>query len=598
MTPRLIVLSLALALVAVVTFASADAEEAGAAMEKEMVLDPTNGEMVLAPQYGGTMTFAIQREQPGTDPMHGGATGADGVAEKLGMVNWGIDRDVYDLTGAFYYFPQSVLTGRLAESWEKPDPTTIVFKIREGVHWHNKAPMNGRELTAQDIEYNFHRIWGLGSGFTAPPETYTAGALVGIPVESVTATDSNTVVFELKQPQLGVLQAILIDWGAFIMPPEVIKQHGDVEDWRNLVGTGPFMLTDWVDGSSVTWTRNPDYWGFDEKFPENRLPYFDGLSALIMKEPATILAALRSAQVDYVGWIGIAEMIYAGEKESIERTNPEITFYPWSIRSENAFAFNMATDNPFSKDVRVRRAMQMALDLETMNDTYLRGVAKWKPRRVLGDAIVGYNTPFEEWPEEVRRGYIYDPEGAEKLLDEAGYPRGADGIRIKAAEHHFEHADFDYAQLAVSYWKAIGVDVEIIRSEAATHGSRLREHTYGDMIGWISGMDFLDPVVALGLAYSEGGFNPSGLNDPEYDRLYEAARDAATIEEQQRAVKEADMYFTKNHIYVWGPNAPKFNAVQPWVRGYAGEQSLGSSDRNLILSRLWFDNELKKEMAQ
>ena len=69
------------------------------------------------------------------------------------MVNWGTDRDVYDLTGAFSYFPESVLTGRLAESWETPDATTIIFKIREGVHWHNKAPMNGRELTAQDIEY-------------------------------------------------------------------------------------------------------------------------------------------------------------------------------------------------------------------------------------------------------------------------------------------------------------------------------------------------------------------------------------------------------------------------------------------------------------
>jgi ABC-type transport system substrate-binding protein len=242
--------------------------------------------------------------------------------------------------------------------------------------------------------------------------------------------------------------------------------------------------------------------------------------------------------------------------------------------------------------------MQMALDLEAMNDTYFRGTAEWKPRGVLGDPIIGYNTPFEEWPEEVRKGYTYDPEGAEKLLDEAGYPRGADGIRIKATAHVFEHADFDYAQLAASYWKAIGVDVEIIASEAATHGARLREHTYGDMIGWVSGNDYLEPLVALGFAYSKGGFNPSGYNDPEYDRLYEAARDAATFEEQQRALKAADMYFTKNHIYVWGPNAPKFNAVQPWVRGYAGENSLGSDDRMAILARLWFDHGMKTEMGQ
>ena len=126
----------------------------------------------------------------------------------------------------------------------------------------------------------------------------------------------------------------------------------------------------------------------------------------------------------------------------------------------------------------------------------------------------------------------------------------------------------------------------------------MREHTYGDILSYWSNMKWISPVNALDFAYSDSGFNPSGYNDSEYDRLYEAARDAATIEEQQRAVKAADMYFTRNHIIVWGPDAPKFNAVQPWVRGYAGEQAIGSADRIAILSRLWFDNELKKEMGQ
>ena len=65
-----------------------------------------------------------------------------------------------------------------------------------------------------------------------------------------------------------------------IMPPEVIEQHGDVKDWRNLVGTGPFMITDWVEDSQITWAKNPDYWGHDEKYPENRLPYVDELRAI------------------------------------------------------------------------------------------------------------------------------------------------------------------------------------------------------------------------------------------------------------------------------------------------------------------------------
>ena len=142
--------------------------------------------------------------------------------------------------------------------------------------------MNGRELTAQDIEYNYHRILGLGSGFTEPSET--GSPLLGRGIESVTATDKWTVVFKLKEPTIAVLHKIVVDHVAFILPPEVIKQHGDLQDWRNLVGTGPYELTDWVQGTSITHTKNPDYWGFDEKYPQNRLPYMDKLVGLFIKE--------------------------------------------------------------------------------------------------------------------------------------------------------------------------------------------------------------------------------------------------------------------------------------------------------------------------
>ncbi len=163
--------------------------------------------------------------------------------------------------------------------------------------------MNGRELTAQDIEYNFHRITGMGSGFTEPSEF-----AIGVEFESITATDKWTVVFKLKALNLGALARILDYYINYIYPPEVIKEHGDVTDWRNLVGTGPMMLTDWVEGSSVTWDKNPDYWGYDEKYPENRLPYIDQLRWLLMPEVATYMAALRTGKVDYIGPIGGAQM--------------------------------------------------------------------------------------------------------------------------------------------------------------------------------------------------------------------------------------------------------------------------------------------------
>ena len=105
-------------------------------------------------------------------------------------------------------------------------------------------------------------------------------------------------------PSLSALHAILQGTLDFIYAPEVIQAKGDADDWRDLVGTGPYTLADWTKGSSVTWDKNPDYWGFDEKFPDNRLPYFDQLRALVMPETTMYISALRTGQLDYIGAAG------------------------------------------------------------------------------------------------------------------------------------------------------------------------------------------------------------------------------------------------------------------------------------------------------
>ena len=250
MALRTLVLTLACALVATVGFAAGEEEAPATAME--MVTDPTTGEVVVAPEYGGTLTVGYKTIVSDMDPYFGPIVSQlTNVMEKLCNGNWGIDRDEWDHASG--PTPLSAMTGRLAESWETPDNTTLVFHIRDGVRWHNKAPMNGRELTAHDIEFNFHRMFGLGDFAEAGPSTYPGAAgLVAVPLESVTATDDSTVVMKLKEPYLPALGFILLDVQAYIMPPEVIEQHGDVQDWRNVVGTGPFMLTEFVEESSFT----------------------------------------------------------------------------------------------------------------------------------------------------------------------------------------------------------------------------------------------------------------------------------------------------------------------------------------------------------
>ena len=454
--------------------------------------------------------------------------------------------------------------------------------------------MNGRELVAADVAFNFSRNLGLGE-FAADGPSPVISVLGSVPIESITATDSHTVVFTLKQPMLAALYHIIGDIYGNQYPPEVIRQDGDAKDWTKLVGTGPFMWTGWVEGSSLTFTKNPDYWGHDEKFPENRLPYIDELKLLIMPEEATRLAALRSGQLDFLGGFAPYAIGAATTIENLERTNPELKRFRYFNRGDNSSAFNI-TEPPFD-DIRVRRAMQMAIDLETVADTYFKGLADPTPRAEVGTSFVGYAIPFAEWPEEVKKGYSYDPEGAEQLLDEAGYPRGADGVRFKTVLNDAAWRDLGYQEIAIQYWDEIGVDVEL-NIVGAELGPMMQGVTYEGMVLYPTGKSSPLPVTAVGWHASDSSYNNiTGHNSPEYDAIIAAMDSANTIEEQRLLIRDADFYLIENHLFLWGPIASQSVVTQPWILGYNGETRLGDIDSYASFARLWIDQEMKASMG-
>ena len=574
---------------------AASEEEPAAAAEKEMVLDPTTGEMVEAPRYGGTLTYATNMvETGGSDALVNGGSGhllPMSVVEKPAIRNWALDRNEWGVTVISANTPLWSLTGALVESWETPDDTTIVLNIRKGVQWHDKPPMNGRELTADDIVFNYHRYLGLGSGFT---ESANPGDLGKVGIESVTASDNYTVVVKLERPHLFALYWVLQWYTFYVYPPEVIEQYGDANNWRNLVGTGPFMLTDYVEGSSVTFTKNPNYWGFDEKYPENRLPYVDEKTALIMREGATRLAALRSGKIDYVGFVTNTQINNIDQVESLAMTNPEIAQWPFFLRSE--FSWGVNVSNPPFNDIRVRKAMQMALDLETINDTFFKGRADTTPSGQIGKSHKGWQIPFDEWSEEVKKGYMYDPEGAEKLLDEAGYPRDADGIRFKTSyTHNPSMGDLGYAELALSYWREIGVDVEMQVPSSMTEFMAIRREQKTPFFWSTLGAHYFGEFLVA--QYYTGSPNAHAVSDPQYDAMIDALRATPSFEEYQRLFREANQYAIEKHWAIWGPDSPQYQLSQPWVKGYSGEASMGNWQWGELFARVWIDQELKAEMG-
>ena len=580
-------MALAFALVATVTFASPAGEDDAAAMaaEKEYVTDPSTAKQVVKPEYGGTLTTLLWGgAQDSGDTW---ASHTPGIVVSAALDKLGIAEPV-----PCCYFSESILTGHLAESWENPDPLTYIYKIRDNVFFHDKPPVNGRQLTADDMAANYERLLGIGR-FAGQEHSPAGFGTVLIPMESVTATDELTFEIKLSQPRPDTHQLLFNDLHIYARPPETFDT---LDDANNVIGTGPFIMDQFVGGISVTFDRNPNYWKDDERFPGNRLPYVDRLVMLVMGEEATRIAALRSGQADISDFGGVANLKSISGALDLQQTNPGMQLFPFSTRSEVSSPMKSSSGGPLS-DVRVRHALQMAIDLETINDNYFMGAGDWKPMGPVGPAWVGVHNAFDTWPEELQKFYSYDPEGAERLLDEAGYPRGADGVRFRTSMiRPVTRADLGYHELEVGYWKEIGVEVELnALDDAVFFGTMSARDWDGLAMWWSNGADYASLAPSLG-AYTSDGPIGGAYNDPVFDARWEELQAASNDEKYRRLAKALDMYAIEQHVSIWGPRVPSYNVAQPWIVGYDGKVQMGDAGWTLPYARSWIDSQLKAEL--
>ena len=546
------------------------------------------GELVERPRYGGTLVVdgPSWQDAPDEDPWMGKDVNYAGlVMEKLAMPDYGLPREVYSFQEPF--LPVSRVKGQLAASWEQPNLETIIFNIRPGVYWHDKAPMNGRELDAYDVEFTWHRMFGIADkyGFTEP---YLWNEMQGVPVDSVTATDKWTVVFKASSFSFKTLRYLLYHFQlGWVQPPEVIKEHGDLSDWKNIVGTGPYELTDAVEGSSATLSKNHNYWGYDENFPENRLPYIDEIRLLIMPDFSTRLAALRTGKIALLREFSFPIDV----AQNLQQTNPELKLDQVGTYTQH---IGLKVFEPPFDDVNVRIAMQKALDLETINETYYLGYADPTPYGTAGPGLEGFYIPFNDWPEEQQYGFRYDPAEARQLLADAGYPDGFKTVYDVSPDWGM---DADLAQILKVYWAEIGVDVDLNVLESGLMAERAKNRLYEGMSydeGFRMETDYAH--ASLRVNYGSGmPWNIPGVNDATFDALLDKVETATNVEDFQQWTIEADMYHVSQHWAIMLPNKKKPIFYQPWLKGFAGESKYPGD--NVILARAWIDQELKQKMG-
>jgi len=170
----------------------------------------------------------------------------------------------------------------LAESWTQPDDKTYVFKLKKGVRWHPKPPVNGRELTADDVKYTYERFLTIKGNGNRPVLEY---------VDRIDVLDKYTVKFTLKEPNAWFLD-LLASTSTWIVAKECVEKFGDLRKAESVVGTGPWMLERWEPNVKLVYVRNPHYF-------VPGLPYADGVEASIDPDPSSRLAAWLAGKVDF-----------------------------------------------------------------------------------------------------------------------------------------------------------------------------------------------------------------------------------------------------------------------------------------------------------
>ncbi|HEX4897190.1 MAG TPA: ABC transporter substrate-binding protein [Candidatus Limnocylindrales bacterium] len=431
-----------------------------------------------------------------------------------------------------------------AESWTASDDgLTWTFKIREGMKWSDGTP-----ATSEDARWSYQLALDADAASQASEDGYYLAAgylepyLLNAGVSAVSAPDPQTLVVETSFANQLILQAyypILPKhiWSEYSMDDIAMYSETPFMNEPPIVGTGPYQVAEWKPGEFIRYVRNPNYWG-----PKGAA---DEVILLTFEDADTMVQALKTGQVDYVRGVQPAQFDALKNEpnivavEGISNGYSEIAFNTKGNTEGYGGSTSALTDPKF------RSALGYAVDTAKLVETTLGGYG------VPGDSVVPpFHTRWYDQPDNLR---AFDIDEANRLLDEAGYERDADGDRLDAegnkivlrvtwpdseAEHETD------AQLIEGWWEQLGIGVDAyVTEEGKLLEDLLPPVSDGpadfdiELWGWVGDPD---PTSLLNVLRTEeiGNFSDSFWSNARYDELFELQRAEANEEARKAQIKE------------------------------------------------------------
>lgn len=498
----------------------------------------------MAPKVMADGTTVLRRgngAEPGTLDPH----------KAQGVPAANILRDLYE--GLVSEKPDGSLEPGGATSWTiSDDRRTYTFDLRDDAVWSNGEP-----VTAGDYVYGLRRTVDPATGsvyanILAPIENAEAIIAGDKPPESlgVSAIDKGTLRIRLKAPTPYFL-GLLTHSTTFPVYRPAVEDHGDqFTRPGNVVTNGAYTLEEWVVASRIVLKANPRYWDA-ENVGVGRVEYYP------IGDTASELKRYQAGELDWTSSVPIPSLEEVKRHIPDQlRTQPSLSNYYYGLN---------VTREPFKDAPKLRRALSLAIDRETIVEKITRGgeipAYGWVPP-VVSD-YEGVRLDYADWPHEKRL------EEAHRLYRQAGY--GEDNpleveIRYNTLEAHKKIA----SAIANMWSTALGVDVTLVNEEWKVFLQNVSERqvTEAYRAGWVG--DYDDPYTFLELLHSDFGINGAGYDNPRYDELLARISRMEGGERRRELMREAEALMLSEH-----PVIPIFfgtskRLIKPYVEGYVG----------------------------
>ncbi|HMH49941.1 MAG TPA: ABC transporter substrate-binding protein [Candidatus Acidoferrum sp.] len=440
------------------------------------------------------------------------------------------------------------LEGDLAESWSQPNETTYVFKLRRGVRWHPKPPVNGRELTAEDVRYSLERFMSVKGN---------SNAYMLKSVDRVETPDKSTVKVTLKEPFAWFLDMLASPVAIPIVAREVVEKFGDLKKPEATIGTGPWMLENFRPNTGFTFVRHPQYF-------VPGLPLIDRIEATVDEDNASRIAAFlagkydvgfatSSGNIDRIDWVQI--------KDTLKQKRPNLRTleFPTNVMIH----LSMRTDQKPFGDARVRQAMSMAVDRQAVIDASYDGVGLINPP--VPAALREWSIPMNQIGEGAKY-YKHDPAEAKRLLAAAGYGQGFPAQMCFTT--YGSSLLTDMVQLVLKQLKDVGIDAKLDTKEygayiATCFNGNFPSTTFGPQT------PFLEPDNFLFAQYYPGEpKNQSHINDPVVADMLIRQRRTVDPAKRREVIWDIQRYLAKQQYYVQMPSAVMVGVWEGALKNY------------------------------